>query len=84
VSLLRADNPTLDQLVMSHPAYLSHEIVMADGGYTLIRVHFTDTHPDYEGGEHLEVWDPNDEYEQDVETISEFRDLVEEQERATS
>jgi hypothetical protein len=65
-----------DDTIRRHPAYVDHTDVDSYEGFTLVRVTYREDHPDYEGGEHLEVWDDNEEYLHDVEDQSEFWQLV--------
>jgi len=62
--------------IRRHPAYVDHTDVDSYEGFTLVRVTYREDHPDYAGGEHLEAWDDNDEYMQDVDDQAEFWQLV--------
>ena len=67
-----------DDTIRRHPAYVDHTDVGTYEGFTLVRVCYREDHPDYEGGEHLEVWDDNEEYLCDVEDETAFEYAVDE------
>jgi hypothetical protein len=67
---------SIDSIITNHPAYESHRIVAESEGCTLVSVTYATTHPDYDGGEHLEMWDDNEQYVADVDDVGEFHELV--------